>query len=152
MACAFFRTSCKIEILMKMICTIYYKNWIFSGKKLKLQSTYLPRGISAGLTKLGPFLHANAVFFTDTVVHTVLVGCKCPFTGQIEFKLPPLLAHRLKNFLLCPTIRSFRDFKFCLTNNKLGFIISKLKFLATKQNQRRKQTYLNILPYYHLRD
>ena len=126
MACAFFRTSCKNRTLMEMITTIYYKNSIFSGKQFKLQSTYLLRGISAGLTKLGPFLLANVVFFTNSVVHTVLVDCKCLFPGQIGFKLPPPLTDSLKNFLLCPTVRSFRDFKFHLTNNKLGFIVSKL--------------------------
>ena len=116
----------KIEWGMKTITTIYYKNWIFSGKKLTLQSTYLLQGVSVGLTKLGPFLLANAVFFTNSVVHTVLVGCKCSFPGQIRFKLSQLLADSLKYLLLCPTIRSFRDIKFHLTKNKLGFIVSKL--------------------------
>ena len=112
-----------------------------------MTKAYLPRGVSAGLTKLDPFLLANVVFFTDSVLHTVLVSCKCLFPRQIRFKLPPPLADSLKNFLLCHIVRSFRDFKFRLTNNKLGLIVSKLQILANKENQIKKLKYLNILPY-----
>ena len=103
-----------------------YNNIMFNMKNnLNGKGTYLPRRVSASLAKLGPFFLANAVFLTHSVLPTVLIGCKCPFSSEVRFKLPPALVDNLKNFLLCPTVRSFKDFKFRLTNNKLGFIVSK---------------------------
>lgn len=116
-------------------------------KTMKITSTYLPRGVSAALTKLGPFLLANVVFFAYSVIDTVLVGCKCLFWRQIRLKLSPPFSHILKYFILCPNIRCFRDIKFSLTNNKLGFIVNKWNFLANKEYARWKLKYLNILPY-----
>ena len=99
------------------------------------------------LTKLGPFLVVNAVLFAYSVIDTVLVGCKYPFGRQIRLKLSPLLSHSLKYFLFYPYIRCFKDIKFSLTNKKIGFIVTKFKFLANKQYATSKLKYLNILPY-----
>ena len=127
--------------------TMYNRNWIYSLKQWKSQ-TYLPRRVSSGLTKLGPFLLANVVLFAYNVVDTILFGCKCPFGCQIRLKLSSLLPHSLKYFLFCPYIRCFRDIKFILTNEKkLCFIVTKINFLVNKQYATWKLKYLNILPY-----
>ena len=56
---------------------------MFFGKQLKWQGTYLPRRVSASLAKLGPFFLAYAVFLIDSVVYTVLIGCKGPFPREV---------------------------------------------------------------------
>jgi len=65
------------------IARMNYNKLIFFEKQLKLQSTYLPRRVSASLAELGPFFLAYAIFLTDTVVHTVLIGCKGPFPREV---------------------------------------------------------------------
>jgi len=56
---------------------------MFFEKQLKWQGTYLPRRVSASLAKLGPFFLADAVFLTDSVLHTVLISCKGPFPCEV---------------------------------------------------------------------
>ena len=117
-------------------------------KKWKSQISYLLHRVSTALTKLGPFFLANAVHFAYSVIDTILFNCKCPFWRQIKLKLSPPLPHSVKYFLFCPYIRCFRDIKFSLTKSKLGFIITKFKYLANKQYATWNNTwYLNILPY-----
>jgi len=125
---------------------MYNSKWIYSLKQWKSQ-TYLPRMVSAGLTKLGPLLLANVILFAYSVVDTIFVGCKCPFGHQIRLKLSLALPHSLKYFLFCPYIRCFRDIKCSLTNEKLCFIVTKFKFLVNKQYATSKLKYLNILSY-----
>jgi len=60
-----------------------YNKLMFFEKQLKWQGTYLPRRVSVSLAKLGPFLLADAVFLTDSVLHTVLIGCKGPFPREV---------------------------------------------------------------------
>ena len=66
-----------------------------------MKITNLPptKGLSAALTKLGPFLLANVILFAYSVIDIVLVGCKYPFRCQIILKLSSRLPHNLKYFL-----------------------------------------------------
>ena len=60
-----------------------YNNIMFFEKQLKWQGTYLPRRVSASLAKLGPLFLADVVFLTDSVLDTVLIGCKGPFPREV---------------------------------------------------------------------
>jgi len=79
MAFAFFRTSCKNKTIIFQISRMNYNKLMFFEKQHKWQGTYLPRRVSASLTKLGPFFLAYVVFLTNSVIHTVLIDCKGPF-------------------------------------------------------------------------
>ena len=89
--------------------------------------TYLARRVSAGLTKLSPFLLANVVLVAYNVIDAFLVGCKCSFRREIRLILSPPLPHSLKYFFN-PQIRCFGDLKLSLTNEKLHFFVTKLQF------------------------
>jgi len=56
---------------------------MFVEKKLKWQGTYLSIRVSASLAELGPFFLAYVVFLIDSVIHTVLIGCKGPFPYEV---------------------------------------------------------------------
>ncbi len=61
-----------------------YNNIMFNMKNnLNGKGTYLPRRVSASLAKLGPLFLADAVFVTDSVLDTVLIGCKGPFPREV---------------------------------------------------------------------
>ena len=60
-----------------------YNNIMLFEKQLKWQGTYLPRRVSVSLAKLGPLFLADAVFLTDSVLDTVLIGCKGPFPREV---------------------------------------------------------------------
>jgi len=68
---------------MFQMARMKYSKLMFFGKQLIWQGTYLPRRVSASLAKLGPFFLANAVFLTDSVLHTVLIGCKGPLPHEV---------------------------------------------------------------------
>jgi len=60
-----------------------YNKLMFFEKQLKWQGIYLPRRVSASLEKLAPFFLADVAFLTDSVLHTVLIGCKGPFPREV---------------------------------------------------------------------
>jgi len=60
-----------------------YNKLMFFEIQLKWQGIYLPRRVSASLAKLGPFFLADVVFLIDSVLHTVLIGCKGPFPREV---------------------------------------------------------------------
>jgi len=60
-----------------------YNNIILFEKQLKCQGTYLPRRVSASLAKLGPLFLADVVFLIDSVLDTVLIGCKGSFPREV---------------------------------------------------------------------
>jgi len=74
MACAFFYTSCKNKTIMFQIARMNYNKLMFFEKQIKWQGIYLPRRVSVSLARLGPFFLAYAVFLTDSVVYTILIG------------------------------------------------------------------------------
>ena len=61
-----------------------YNNIMFNMKNnLNGKVTYLLRRVSASLAKLGPLFLANVVFVTDSVLNTILIGCKGPFPREV---------------------------------------------------------------------
>jgi len=73
-----------------------YNNIMLNMKNnLNGKGTYLTRRVSVSLAKLGPLFLADVVFVTDSVLDTVLIGCKGPFPREVRFKLSPSLPHGL---------------------------------------------------------
>ena len=61
-----------------------YNNIMFNMKNnLNGKGAYLPRRVSASLEKLAPFFLADVAFLTDSVLDTVLIGCKGPFPREV---------------------------------------------------------------------
>ena len=102
--------------------------------KIMKMTKYLPRKVFAALTKLGSLFLTNVILFANSVIDTVLVGCKCPFRSQIRLKLSPPLPHSLKYFLCCPHIRCFRDIKFSMTNENYILLLLKYNFIVDQQH------------------
>ena len=99
-------------------------------KITKLPST---KGL-CGSDKIGSTFPSNVVLFTNSVIDTILVGCKCPFRHQIRLELSLPLPHGLKYFLFRPQIRCFRDIKFNLTNKNYILLLINNNFIINQQH------------------
>ena len=66
------------------MCRMKYNNIMFDMKNnLNGKGTYLPRRVYVSLEKLSPLFLTDAVLVTESVLDTVLIGCKGPFPREV---------------------------------------------------------------------